>query len=316
MQRSLTAITVAVLGLAAPAASLGQEQPAAPAESATPATQPSAPVRVVPAAKPKPAPASTPAPATSQPFRQPHVFFSPTAYILPAAAVQAGAGVDTGGALQGQIAVGLGDVAEFGVAGTNLVRARQVDGKVAQLPPYVFASFKMGVGEESMFRYQPAIALGFRKSFEHSADERKSRLAEMFVEASKEIGSFMTLHAGASFWDASLAKASGEEVTLHGRSSARQQLRPFGGVELRALPRAQVMAEVFWMPEFRYVADAADEVELRPQLAWGVRYELRSWGQIEAGVRVPDIADVNLLDAQIFGQLRVQTTRLRQAVGL
>jgi hypothetical protein len=37
---------------------------------------------------------------------------------------------------------------------------------------------------------------------------------------------------------------------------------------------------------------------------------------IEAGVRVPDIKDANLLDAQIFGQVTFLTRKLRRALSL
>ena len=43
--------------------------------------------------------------------------------------------------------------------------------------------------------------------------------------------------------------------------------------------------------------------------AWGVRYELNSWAMFESGVRIPDIQDINLLDAQILGQLKLVSRR-------
>ena len=236
--------------------------------------------------------------------------------------IYAGGGVDTGASLSSQLEVGLGDVAEFGIAVTDLIRARQGDVAGAEsdgIFPYILAHFKMGVAEDRMFKHQPALALGFRKSFEREADDHKTRVAELYFVASKDLGSKLTLHAGGSFWDASLANSAGQEVTLHGAmgGAAKNQIRPYGGVELRPLPDAQILIEVFWVPEFVYRGmGAAEDIDLKAELAWGVRYELARWAVLEAGVRVPDIADVNLLDAQIFGQFKVVTRRLRQAVGL
>ena len=267
------------------------------------------------AARAKPA---SPEPASLPPVQRSNIFYSPTGHILPAAVVQAGLSVDTGGSPVGEVAIGLGDVAEFGLTVTDLLRARhEDDGEPDGLFPYALAHFKMGVAEDRMFRHQPAVALGFRKSFERDTDEHRSRVAELYLALSKELSSALTVHAGASFWDASLENLDGDEVTLHGMSggSAKNQLRPFGGVELRPLVRAQIMAEVFWVPELVYRAGAPEDIRLRPELAWGVGYDLSDWGQVQAGVRVPDIGEVNLLDAQIFGQFKITTTRLRSALG-
>ena len=45
-----------------------------------------------------------------------------------------------------------------------------------------------------------------------------------------------------------------------------------------------------------------------------MRYQVADWLQIESGVRVPDIASANLLDAQIFGGLTFTSWGLRHAV--
>jgi hypothetical protein len=244
------------------------------------------------------------------------VFHSPTARLLPGAVVSTGSGIDTGGGLQSQVEAGLGDVAEFGVTVTDLIRARDGDsvGSQAQgLFPYVLAHFKMGVAEDRMFRHQPALALGFRKSFDRNADDHTTRVAELYFVATKDFGSRATMHLGASFWDAAIDDGM-EVVTLHG--GAGSQLRPFGGIELRPLDDAQIMVELFWLPEFTYHWTGPEEIDLKLQLAWGVRYELTSWAVIEAGVRVPDIGAVDLLDAQIFGQFRFVSRHIRRALRL
>ncbi len=251
-------------------------------------------------------------------IRFPFVFNSATARLLPGAVVYTSSGVDTGRGLSSQIEVGLGDVAEFGVTVTDLIRGQDGDTAGAEadgLFPYVLAHFKMGVAEGRLSRWQPAMALGFRKSFERNVDEHTSRVAELYFVTSKDIGSKLTLHAGGSFWDASLSNGM-DEVTLHGGDSLRTQLRAFGGIELRPLPDAQIMLEVFYLPQFTYHTEGPETIELNPQLAWGVRYELAPWAVVEAGVRIPEIDDVDLLDAQIFGQFKIVSRKLRDALRL
>jgi hypothetical protein len=39
-----------------------------------------------------------------------------------------------------------------------------------------------------------------------------------------------------------------------------------------------------------------------------------SWARFEAGVRLPDIGEANLLDAQIFGQVTLTSGAFRTAI--
>ena len=68
------------------------------------------------------------------------------------------------------------------------------------------------------------------------------------------------------------------------------------------------------MPEFCFTCSAPNRTRLRPILSWGVRYDLASWAQLQSGVRVPDIGDANLLDAQIFGQLTLINRSIERVV--
>ena len=170
----------------------------------------------------------------------------------------------------------------------------------------------MGINEHSLFKHQPAISLGFRKSFEVEHDNRTTRVAQLYLVASKSFGPKFKLHAGGVFWDASIARSDGTEILLHD-SGLSKQLRAFGGIELEPLPRSQILLELHWVPEFTLSDDAGvDDIALRPTLSWGVRYQLADWAMLESGVRVPDIQDVNLIDAQIFGQIRFVTRRFRR----
>jgi hypothetical protein len=252
----------------------------------------------------------------------PEVLTTPTGWLLPAAVLYSKNAVDTGGGVTSDTRVGLGDVAEFGVATTDQVRERNtLDDKPERIQPYITASFRLGVAENRLFEHQPGVTLGFRKSFERNHSGFKSRIAELTLVASKHLGPRAALHVGGSLWDASLQSTvevgpdeePPQEVTLHGHGRARQ-VRAFGGLEARPLPRSSILIDLGWGPEFCYLCADDDKIRLRPELSWGVRYEVAYFMHLESGVRVPDIGNFNLLDAQIFGQVTFTSYALRTAV--
>jgi hypothetical protein len=256
------------------------------------------------------------------PIDFPEVLTTPTGWLLPAGVLYSRTALDTGGGISNDTRVGLGDVAEFGVATTDQVRERNApDDKPERIQPYFTASFRLGVAENRLFDNQPGLTLGFRKSFEHERHDEKTRIAELTLVASKHVGPRVALHLGGSLWDASLqstaAVADGEppptEFTLHGRDRSNQ-IRVFGGFEARPLPQSSILVDLGWAPEFCYQCSDADKITLRPELSWGVRYQVASFLHIESGVRVPDIGNFNLLDAQIFGQVTLTSFALHDAV--
>lgn len=268
-----------------------------------------------------PGPPAPPPPRVHK-MRFPEVLNTPTGWLLPAGVLYSRNRIDTGGGVSSDNRVGLGDVAEFGVATTDQVRERQTDSskeKPEVLQPYVTASFRLGVDENRLFMGQPGVTLGFRKSFEREHLGSRTRIAELTLVASKHLGPDVALHVGGSLWDASLQESAGAEmppdpITLHGQGFAKQ-LRAFGGFEARPLPRSEILVDLSWAPEFCYgCAGGTGTIRLRPELAWGVRYQVARFMHIESGVRVPDIANANLLDAQIFGQITLTSFALSDAV--
>ncbi|MCG8423468.1 MAG: hypothetical protein MJE77_36675 [Proteobacteria bacterium] len=251
--------------------------------------------------------------AREPPIDMPVMFNAPTGHLLPAGIVLSAAGVETGGGFNSDIRVGLGDVAEFGVGTNALVNVRQnLDAQPEALSYYPTALFKMGIAENLLFRFQPALALGFRKSFEKEHDDRKTRIAQLYLVASKSVGRRFRLHVGGVLWDASIKRSDGTELLFHDRGAAKQ-LRGFAGIEIEPLDRSQILLEVHYMPEFTLGDENRnDRISLVPTFSWGVRYELAKWALLESGVRIPDIKDVNLIEAQIFGQLRFVTRRFRK----
>lgn len=301
-------------------------QPPAPAQD-QPAASPPVPDTWNPGMSPQPADkvvtAPAPRPAVDDgPLHMPILFTTPTGNLLPAGMILSETGVDTGGGISSDIRVGLGDVAEFGLGTNALVTVRRDDNNESQaLGAYPTALFKMGISENLLLRHQPALSLGFRKSFEREHDGRKTRVAQLYLVASKSLGKRFRLHAGGVLWDGSSECTdgtdrnpcrAGDEVLLH-ESGVGKQLRPFGGIEIEPLPRSQILLELNWAPEFILSNDAQEEgIALKPAFSWGVRYELADWVMIESGVRIPDIQNVNLIDAQIFGQARFVTRRFRR----
>lgn len=284
-----------------------QPPPADPFDAAYTAPQP------VPAAPP-PKPPAPPPPMLDMP----EALTTPTGWLLPAAVLYSKLAIDTGGGVTSDTRVGLGDVAEFGVASIDSVRERQseTDTRPSRIQPYLTASFRLGVAEDRLFSGMPGVTLGFRKSFERDHGGFKTRIAELTLVASKNLGEHFAMSVGGAFWDASLQASDPEapEVTLHGFDQPERQIRPFASIQARPLPRSLILVDLGWSPEFCYGCIGNHQIRLRPVLSWGVRYEVAPWMRLESGVRVPDIGDANLLDAQIFGQFTLTSWALRRAV--
>jgi len=294
---------------------LGASRPPAPIPA--PVDEPPTPVVEAPpittvadAVEAPPADPEPPAPR----IPLPEVLLAPSAIMLPGGAIYSRTGVDTGGGVSSDLRLGLGDVGEFGVLTSDLIRARVDAASTSErLAPYLMATFRMGVAEDRLFRYQPALAVGFRKSFEFSEDGHRSKVAELYVAASRRLGTRATIHVNGSVWDALVQNDGEAAVVLHDRGLGKQ-VRAGGGLELRAVDDSDVLVDVAWVPELCFTCVEANRIKLRPILSWGVRYHLAPWATFQAGVRVPDIGNVNLLDAQIFGQLTIVNTSLRRLV--
>jgi hypothetical protein len=258
------------------------------------------------------------------PIYMPEVLTTPTGWLLPAAVLYSKTSLDTGGGVTSDTRVGLGDVAEFGIATTDSVRERpglSDNETVSRIQPYITASFRLGVQERRLFDQQPGVTLGFRKSFERNHDGFTTRIAELTLVASKHLGKHVAVHVGGAFWDASLTgdldsdpETARTEVTFHDLKEARDQVRVFGGLEVQPLPRSHILIDLGWAPEFCYACGDADKITLKPVLSWGVRYEVARFMRLESGVRLPDIGEANLLEAQIFGQVTFTSWALRRAI--
>ncbi|HEY1555801.1 MAG TPA: hypothetical protein VGF94_13275 [Kofleriaceae bacterium] len=326
-------IVALVAGLAAtadaqPSDPYGQNGAPPPAQAPPQPTSPPAPPPPPPPPQQPPAvggepEAAEPPPKPVKPRKpDPHVdlpnlISSPTGWLLPAAVVYSRTGLDTGGGFVSDNRVGLGDVAEFGLETLDQIRSRAGDTATStnRIQPYFAASFRMGLGEDRLFDGQPGLVLGFQKSFERDDGDFQTRLAQLTLVASKKLGDRASIHFGGAFWDAEFEDTSGTTVTLHGNGTVGNQIRPFGGLAASPIDKSEILVDLSWAPEFCYLcASASDQIKLRPELAWGVRYQVAPWMLLESGVRVPDIGNANLLDAQIYGAVTFVTWGLRHAV--
>jgi hypothetical protein len=277
-----------------------------------------------PTPPPKPKPPRPPDP----PIAMPELLRSPTGWLLPAAVIYSKSSLDTGGGVTTTLRVGLGDVAEFGVSTLDTVRATTngTDDTVKEIQPYVTATFRMGVAENRLFTGQPAVALGFEKSFEFDNDNFKTQTAELTLVASKHLGKHAAIHLGGAFWDASIESDSsaGLDAKLDNGNIAHQ-IRPFGGIQVEPIDRAELLIDLSWAPEFCYVATSlngnavcpatnGDAIHLQPELSWGVRYRVTDWMNLESGVRLPNIGKADLLDAEIFGSVTFTSWALSHLV--
>jgi hypothetical protein len=315
-----TIIIIAISALSA----VAQAQPAEPgsdAGSGSAATvEDPYPASPPPTPAPPPLPVVTPPPKPVPPpdpeLAMPQLFSAPTGWLLPAAVLYSRTGLDTGGGVTSDQRVGLGDVAEFGLSTLDRVRERMTSTSgTDQIEPYIAATFRMGVAENRLFDDQPGVVIGFLKSFQRTSDSFTTRIAELTLVASKHFGSHVALHLGGSFWDASL-EGTGVDTALHDRANHGlvDQIRIFGGVEVRPFARSEILVDWAYAPEFCYQCSAPDQIALTPELSWGARYEVAPWMFLESGVHVFDIDKANLLDAQIFGQVTFVTWGLRHAV--
>ncbi len=215
------------------------------------------------------------------------------------------ANIDTAGGISGDLRLGLGDVAEFGADIDSFALYRRCGSCESELLQQPTAYFKMGVHEDRFFNGMPAASIIYRKSFERNPDSNKMRYAELSVALSKHYG-VAGIHLSASMFDGRI-EGEGELFELN-QQKLSSRIKPALGITIRPYDDTYLMFDLSWQPDYIGIIGGKN-IELRPMVAWGVRYLASDWFQIESGVRLPNASNVNLLDAQIFGGIRVITGR-------
>jgi hypothetical protein len=222
------------------------------------------------------------------------LFHAPTAWVQPHGGGHGAVGVSHRFDLFLELAGGLGDIAEIGIDVTDdFVYCGACAGDRAPEPVHAAAAtFKLGVPAGAIGAWQPALALGFRRTVVAFGAARPD-LARLYLAASMPAGPFR-LHAGADLWD---GIAEGHGPALH-RAPLRDRARGFGGLDYRPgpYPRTAMIAELSFVPEIQQ-----DGISLRWLAAGGVRYQALSWGGIELGVRVREGDDLG--DVSVFVRL-------------
>ncbi len=215
-----------------------------------------------------------------------HVVTAPTAW-LPTT-LTATAGLDQKLGSNVALGVGLGGLAAVELDDDTDVRAcgACTDPTTRAEPIHLRrATFKMGLRPNRYFRYQPALLVGFRKSW-RGADN--ARVAELWGVMSEDLGP-VRLHVGVMATSATDADVQ----LLHAKPSA------FGGIEWTPpqYPRTSLIGDLVWVPELT----AKPRLEYITGLA--ARYQAFSWGSIELGVRHRQ--DDGIGDAEFFARLNL-----------
>jgi hypothetical protein len=226
---------------------------------------------------------AAPAEPVVAPLHAPHVLHVPTAWLQPRGGIYAVAGADHRGGGTLVVAGGLAGIAELDAGITD--RFVECDpcgaGRVVRPAWIGTAAFKIGLAPGALFRGQPALALGFERSFAARAPTWSTsapRLAGLYLATSAEVAG-VRLHGGATLWDAAAIGADGLALRLaHGAAA----VRPFVGLEWTPAiyPRTTLLADFSWVPEL-----GPDRIALRALGGWGVRYQALAWGAIELAVR-------------------------------
>lgn len=221
---------------------------------------------------------------------QPRVFHAPTAWLQPDGAVYGTAGLSHHLAPFVGVSAGLGGVAELDVQLTDTSKGQSIP----------TALFKMGIAARRIGAWQPAMALGFRKSFAVRAQELGGaggtsgstvhvRTAQLSLAVSMTVGS-VDVHLGTDAWGAEVENDLGAGVAGARLSDRplRERLRPFAGLEWRPniYPRTAVLVDFVWVPDFTGTDASSPSVALRWVGGWGIRYQALSWGAVELGVRL------------------------------
>lgn len=236
----------------------------------------------------------------TQPPTPNRVLHVPTGHMQSWGQVYAtGGGTHRAGAIA-SVATGLGKLAEIdiGLSDHLGVCSGCIDG-AGQTDSLLLPSglFKIGLGEGEFVSWQPALALGFRKTFgatqvaedlgdpSNFGDLDDARAARLFAVASKTLGP-LRLHVGVDIWDAEVVV--GEQREALSQRPLGERVRPFAGVAWTPsiYPRTSLIGDVSWVPVMDQSPGSGDpRAELRWLAGWGVRYQALDWVSTELAVR-------------------------------
>ncbi|MBA2540678.1 MAG: hypothetical protein H0V17_13655, partial [Deltaproteobacteria bacterium] len=212
---------------------------------------------------------------------------APTAWLPPANGVVVTTTLDHRFDGSAVVGYGLGGVGAIDVGTDTDVRSCATCDGDAEPIFLGRAGFRMGLGQDTLFRGMPAVLVGVRTTFASSGSARV-RVSEAYAVASRELGP-LVFHGGAQAVDAS---ADGDELGVTIKLIAGLEWTP------GQYPNTTVIADFAHVPLIR--------TSTGPALEWvagvGVRYlAFRDWGAIELGVRVRE--DEGLGDTTVMIRL-------------
>jgi len=203
----------------------------------------------------------------------PHVLTAPTAWLPGSGTVFGTAGLDHRGDASIDVGYGLGELASVELDSDDDVRT-------CAMPPCTTdhraqpirqqrAAFRIGAREDAWFIGQPALVLGVRESFGSGP-----RVGEAYVVASRELGPYVRVHAGALAIDARDRAAGAKALGFTVRPTAALELTP------PQYPKTTLLGDLSWEPRLEPAAPQPEWIA-----GWGVRYQALRWGAIELAVR-------------------------------
>lgn len=230
---------------------------------------------------------------TSHPYLLPRLFTIPTAYSLQSYEVRFGgqgniqsalANLNTAG-FKGSVAIGFGGIMELGYQLDEYYTVEDVSDKI------LMGYFKLSLLKES--QYLPALAISASKNLRtsfHAADSFDYDMDEDMYEvvASKafRVGdNVITLHPGAQIIrDAVTSVKDGPALADPYKVT---KINPRLGISWQSRPKTLFMYELKILHPTKVSSIATGSIETDPAIEnnLGVRYYIRNWLCIDAGIR-------------------------------
>lgn len=214
----------------------------------------------------------------------PRLLHVPTAYLQPPRGVYLSAGGSHRKGVMLAATTGLGQLAEIDIElSDSLAVCSACSGDETHADSLMAASalFKIGLQEDWLGGWQPALALGYQKTLWTDVPAAAGELtcARVFAVASQQLGPIQ-VHAGVDLWDAEVT--SGDRRELLSQRPLGERIRPLGGFSWvpSIYPRTSLIGDISWVP---VVEDGT--ADLRWLAGWGVRYQALEWSSIELSVR-------------------------------
>ncbi|MFQ5627162.1 MAG: hypothetical protein ACE5I1_00260 [bacterium] len=259
--------------------------------------------------------------AFSKPVVIPSLFNVPTANVLGSLDIffnGGGAfGIEQERHFLGQAGLGLGEIAQVEFSTQSVINSLQRG--TTSVPT---SAFKMRIVPER--DNWPALAASLRgtTSWQHLFGEApevsfETRLTKLYIVASKKIQK-VTAHVGVGLTDVRVRNPEGWRFLKPDASELQRNIwAPFGGISIRANPKAMVMMEIEGLPSYQF-EPGGEYSDQDITNIWagviGIRFYFLNWLVADAGVRYRSDFD-GIADAKIQANMSVLLPLSRMGKG-